>query len=93
MRKSVKPIPIARQTEVREVSAQNAAQPSILQHDFVHSPPRLGTKFFELAREPLAVGAALNHEAPVPAPRTIMRKAQEPKRLAAMSAALPAQLT
>ena len=94
LRKSVKPIPIARQTEVSEVSAQNAAQPSILQHNRrVHSPPRLGTKFFELAGEPLAVGAALDHETPVPARRTIMRKAQEPKRLAAMCAALPAQLT
>ncbi len=74
---STKPVPIARQTEVSVVSAQNAAQPLVLQHyRRMHPPPRLGMQFFKLPRKPHAVGAALDHETPVPTPCTVVRKAQ-----------------
>src|SRR5260370_25941552 len=89
-----KPVPIARQTEVSVVSAQNAAQPLVLRHHRrMHPPPRLNTQFFKLPREPHAVGAAFDHETPVPTPRTIVRKTQEPERLATSSAAPAPQLT
>jgi hypothetical protein len=45
----------------------------------MHPPPRLNTKLLKLSCEPHAVGAALDHEISVPAPRAIMRKTQEPK--------------
>src|SRR5208282_916205 len=87
-------VPIARQTEVGVVSAQNAAQPLVLQpYRRMHPPPRLNTQFFKLSRKPYAVGAALDHEPSVPTPRTVVRKAQEPERVAAVRAAFSAQLT
>ena len=59
----------------------------------VHSPPCLETKFLELACKPLAVSATFDYETALLAPGTIVRKAEEPKRFAALCAALPAQFT
>src|ERR1700757_3894133 len=58
----------------------------------MHSSPRLGSKLLELAHQPPAVGAPLDHEPSIKTSRAVVRESEEVESLAAPGVALFAQL-
>jgi len=70
--------PVARQTVVGVVPPQHAAQPAMLcLHRCVHAAPHLRLDLVQLPSHALSLGPPLDHIAPVPTPRAVVREAEK----------------
>ena len=79
---AVQRMPVARQTVIAIVPPQDAAQPPMLvRQRRMHATTLCRAHGVQFPRESLPVGPSLHNEAAVPAPRAIVREAEEGKRL------------
>ena len=79
---TVQCLKVARQTVVAIMPTENAAQPPVLFGQWrMHAPPLFRAHRVQLSRESLPVRPTLHDEAAVSTPRTVVREAEEGKRL------------